>query len=62
MCCVRTYTAPPTHRPFRIASQESELELGHTVQCLACRRVFLVARDQAETPDNLFQETALPVY
>ena len=28
---------------------EQELELGHTVQCLNCRRVFLVARDQAET-------------
>ena len=27
---------------------ESELELGHTVQCLSCRRTLLVARDQAE--------------
>ena len=33
---------------------EQELDLGHTVQCLECRRVFLVARDQAESADNLF--------
>lgn len=32
---------------------KNELELGHTAQCLSCRRVFLIARDQAECVGGL---------
>jgi hypothetical protein len=41
----------PTNASVWHLVPEPELEAGHTVQCLSCRRVFLVARDQAESVD-----------
>jgi hypothetical protein len=45
--------APELGREVWHLVPEAELELGHTVQCLSCKRVFLVARDQAESIDTL---------
>ena len=39
---------PPESEAVWHRVPESELEAGHTVQCLNCRCVFLVARDQAD--------------
>lgn len=38
---------------------ESELELGHTVQCLQCGITFAVDRGEAESADVLFQDHPL---
>ena len=32
---------------------EEQLEHGHTVQCSSCRRVILIARDQADAADGV---------
>ena len=40
----------PTNASVWHLVPESELEAGHTVQCLSCRRRF-TARDQAESVD-----------
>jgi len=52
LLCVPQGMEPPMPEAWHLVP-ETELELGHTVQCQQCRRVFLVARDQAETVESL---------